>query len=186
MPCNMVGKYQHFGGNLSVYHIPQDSNLDTDWHQNHVMWGGFPWCSWVLQNKPKPLRSQFVNHLFTSYISYAVMRRWLNKLTNSLLQSEILILKDSCVKLKTYLSSYIGQTNKVALLLDYDGTLAPIAPHPDLAILPVETKNVLQRLSNMPDVYIAIISGRNVNNVINMVSFISLCVGRWEVKRFCS
>jgi trehalose 6-phosphate synthase/phosphatase len=78
-----------------------------------------------------------------------------------------------------YLSSYIGQTNKVALLLDYDGTLAPIAPHPDLAILPVETKNVLQRLSNMPDVYIAIISGRNVNNVINMVILISLCVGKW-------
>lgn len=87
------------------------------------------------------------------------------------------------MKLKTYLFSYIGQTNKVALLLDYDGTLAPIAPHPDLAILPVETKNVLQRLSNMPDVYIAIVSGRNVDNVINMVSFISLFVGKWEVKR---
>jgi trehalose 6-phosphate synthase/phosphatase len=81
---------------------------------------------------------------------------------------------------ETFLYSYIGQTNKVALLLDYDGTLAPIAPHPDLAILPVETKNVLQRLSNMPDVYIAIISGRNVDNVIKMVTCInSLCVGRW-------
>jgi trehalose 6-phosphate synthase/phosphatase len=66
----------------------------------------------------------------------------------------------------------------VALLLDYDGTLAPIAPHPDLAILPVETKNVLQRLSNIPDVYIAIISGRNVDNVINMVIFISSYVGK--------
>lgn len=57
----------------------------------------------------------------------------------------------------------------MALLLDYDGTLAPIAPHPDLAIIPAETKNVLQRLSNLPDVYIAIVSGRNVNNVKEMV-----------------
>ena len=57
----------------------------------------------------------------------------------------------------------------MALLLDYDGTLAPIAPHPDLAIIPPETKNVLQRLSNISDVYIAIISGRNVNNVKQMV-----------------
>jgi len=57
----------------------------------------------------------------------------------------------------------------VALLLDYDGTLAPIAPHPDLAIFPLETKNVLQRLSNMPDVYITIISGRSVENVMQMV-----------------
>nr|APZ77037.1 trehalose-6-phosphate synthase [Gampsocleis gratiosa] len=68
-----------------------------------------------------------------------------------------------------YLAKYVGTTHKLALLLDYDGTLAPIAPHPDLAILPNETKNVLERLSNMSDVYIAIISGRNVNNVKSMV-----------------
>ncbi|CAG9820300.1 unnamed protein product [Phaedon cochleariae] len=68
-----------------------------------------------------------------------------------------------------YLSKYIGSTHKLALLLDYDGTLAPIAPHPDLAVIPTETKNVLQRLSNVSDVYIAIVSGRNVNNVKEMV-----------------
>lgn len=65
--------------------------------------------------------------------------------------------------------SYIGHTHKLALLLDYDGTLAPIAPHPDLATLPQETKNVLQRLSNHSDVYVAIVSGRNVENVKQMV-----------------
>lgn len=65
---------------------------------------------------------------------------------------------------------YIGNTHKLALLLDYDGTLAPIAPHPDLAIIPAETKNVLQRLSNLSDCYIAVVSGRNVNNVKEMVS----------------
>lgn len=68
-----------------------------------------------------------------------------------------------------YLSKYIGNTHKLALLLDYDGTLAPIAPHPDLAVIPTETKNILQRLSNMSDCYISIISGRNVNNVKEMV-----------------
>lgn len=65
--------------------------------------------------------------------------------------------------------SYIGFSHKLALLLDYDGTLAPIAPHPDLATLPPETKAVLQRLSNHSDVYVAIISGRNVDNVKKMV-----------------
>lgn len=68
-----------------------------------------------------------------------------------------------------YLAKYIGSTLKLALLLDYDGTLAPIAPHPDLAILPPETKKVLERLSNQSDVYIAIVSGRNVDNVKKMV-----------------
>ncbi|KAF5294009.1 hypothetical protein FQA39_LY13563 [Lamprigera yunnana] len=68
-----------------------------------------------------------------------------------------------------YLAKYIGNSHKLALLLDYDGTLAPLAPHPDLAKIPTETKNVLQRLSNMSDCYISIISGRNVNNVKEMV-----------------
>lgn len=53
--------------------------------------------------------------------------------------------------------------------MDYDGTLAPIAPHPDLATLSPEIKNVLFKLSNHSDVYVAIISGRNVDNVKKMV-----------------
>lgn len=68
-----------------------------------------------------------------------------------------------------YLLNYIGYNHKLALLLDYDGTLAPIAPHPDLAHLPQETKNVIQRLSNHSDVFVAVISGRNVENVKKMV-----------------
>lgn len=76
------------------------------------------------------------------------------------------------IEIKYFISgipSYIGYSHKLALLLDYDGTLAPIAPHPDLATLPVETKNILQRLSNISDVYIAVISGRSVENVRDMV-----------------
>ncbi|XP_071454496.1 uncharacterized protein Tps1 isoform X2 [Hetaerina americana] len=68
-----------------------------------------------------------------------------------------------------YLSGYIGLSHKLALLLDYDGTLAPIAPRPDLAVLPAETKEVLEKLVSTPDVYVGIVSGRNVNNVKAMV-----------------
>jgi len=64
-----------------------------------------------------------------------------------------------------YLLNYVGFSHKLALLLDFDGTLSPIAPHPDLADLPNETRSVLQRLSNHSDVFIAIISGRSVENV---------------------
>lgn len=59
-----------------------------------------------------------------------------------------------------FLARYISDAEKLAILLDYDGTLAPIAPHPDMAIIPNETQRVLERLSNCPDVYVAIISGK--------------------------
>jgi trehalose 6-phosphate synthase/phosphatase len=68
-----------------------------------------------------------------------------------------------------FLVPYINSAEKLAILLDYDGTLAPIAPHPDMAIIPNETKRVLERLSHCPDVYVAIISGRSVSSVKSMV-----------------
>ncbi|CAG0890921.1 unnamed protein product [Darwinula stevensoni] len=68
-----------------------------------------------------------------------------------------------------FLSDYIGDTAKIALLLDYDGTLAPIAPKPEIAFMPAETKNILARLSNSSDVAIAIVSGRSLEDVQKMV-----------------
>ena len=68
-----------------------------------------------------------------------------------------------------YLGKYVGNEAKLSLLLDYDGTLSPIVSHPDLATLPAETKSVLERLSVMPDVFVAVISGRSVTNVQDMV-----------------
>ena len=44
-----------------------------------------------------------------------------------------------------YLGSYVGDEAILSLLLDYDGTLSPLAPHPDLATIPAETKKVLER-----------------------------------------
>ena len=41
---------------------------------------------------------------------------------------------------------------------------------PELALLPPETKRVLERLSNMPDVNIVIISGREMEDLKRKVS----------------
>lgn len=65
--------------------------------------------------------------------------------------------------------SNVKESSNLAILLDYDGTLAPIRPHPDLAVLPSETKKVLERLARIPDVHLAIISGRSLENVKKMV-----------------
>lgn len=68
-----------------------------------------------------------------------------------------------------YLLKYLKGTTKLALLLDYDGTLTPIVAHPDLAKIPSETKAILDRLSQNPNVFVAIISGRSAENVKNIV-----------------
>ncbi|KAK4878334.1 hypothetical protein RN001_010840 [Aquatica leii] len=68
-----------------------------------------------------------------------------------------------------YLSGWIKPNNDVVLLLDYDGTLAPIMPHPNLSKIPKETKAVLERLSNTDGCYVAVISGRGISNVKGMV-----------------
>jgi trehalose-phosphatase len=56
---------------------------------------------------------------------------------------------------------------RLALFLDYDGTLSPIAPRPDLATLPDETREALRRLvSRFP---VVIVSGRAREDAATLV-----------------
>jgi len=59
-----------------------------------------------------------------------------------------------------------------ALFLDYDGTLSPIAPRPELASLPAETRDVLRRLAARWPV--AIVSGRAREDVASRVDLAGL------------
>lgn len=54
-----------------------------------------------------------------------------------------------------------------AVFLDYDGTLSPIAPRPELAALPEDTREVLRRLSERLPV--AVLSGRALADVAALV-----------------
>lgn len=54
-----------------------------------------------------------------------------------------------------------------ALFLDYDGTLSPIAPRPELALLPEATREAVLRLAeHLP---VAILSGRGLDDVRELV-----------------
>ncbi|CAG9766584.1 unnamed protein product [Ceutorhynchus assimilis] len=77
--------------------------------------------------------------------------------------------KSEIDKYEDYLADYLKNTKNLALLLDYDGTLTPIVAHPDLAKIPPETKTLLEDLSKNPKVFLAIISGRNAENVKQLV-----------------
>jgi trehalose-phosphatase len=57
----------------------------------------------------------------------------------------------------------------VVLLFDYDGTLTPIVPHPWLAELPPPTRQLLQGLIRQPRLHLGILSGRRLDELIQMV-----------------
>lgn len=48
--------------------------------------------------------------------------------------------------------------------MDFDGTLAPLAPHPSLAEIDPESDAALKNLVSNPNTYVAIISGRSAED----------------------
>jgi trehalose-phosphatase len=56
------------------------------------------------------------------------------------------------------------------LMLDIDGTLAPIAPRPSLARVPDETRDILAELARRPQVIVVVVSGRAAHDARQMVS----------------
>jgi trehalose-phosphatase len=59
----------------------------------------------------------------------------------------------------------INKSYFFALFLDYDGTLTPIVSRPELALCPTEVKLLLENLRDLPNVYVAIISGRALEDI---------------------
>lgn len=58
----------------------------------------------------------------------------------------------------------------LALMLDIDGTLAPIAPTPGLAHVPSAARLVLERLTSLPGIVVALVSGRAAENARRMIA----------------
>src|SRR6476660_8586793 len=56
------------------------------------------------------------------------------------------------------------------LLLDVDGTLAPIAERPEYAIVPTATQRVLAELVALPDTHVALVSGRSARDARRLVN----------------
>ena len=63
----------------------------------------------------------------------------------------------------------LDQAARVLLLLDYDGTLTPIAPRPELATLPPETRQAVSRLHRRERYTVGLVSGRGLDDLMAMV-----------------
>jgi trehalose 6-phosphate phosphatase len=56
-------------------------------------------------------------------------------------------------------------SGSLVLLLDFDGTLAPIVDRPEMAVMPERTRAALDRLMAIPGVTVAVVSGRGLADV---------------------
>jgi trehalose 6-phosphate phosphatase len=59
---------------------------------------------------------------------------------------------------------------KVILLTDFDGTLAPIQKHPDLAALSEEIRQILIKFSQHKAIFLGIITGRSLKQIKKLVN----------------
>jgi trehalose-phosphatase len=64
-----------------------------------------------------------------------------------------------------YIQARIQQAQNLFLFLDYDGTLTPIVSRPELALCPSQVKRHLEELRDLPRVYLAVISGRSLEDL---------------------
>jgi trehalose-phosphatase len=60
---------------------------------------------------------------------------------------------------------HVRAGGKLLLLLDFDGTLAPIVVRPERATLPVPTGKVLRRLARRPGFVVGIVTGRSLADI---------------------
>lgn len=64
---------------------------------------------------------------------------------------------------------FIKKGEKLHLLLDFDGTLAPIQPNPILTTIDPDSERLMHLLARNPNIFIAIISGRRSPDVKHRV-----------------
>ncbi len=68
----------------------------------------------------------------------------------------------------------IRKARRVALFLDFDGTLAPVVPMPRDAQIPAATKIILRRLLRNPNVALTVISGRRRKDLMQRAAVAGL------------
>jgi len=72
-------------------------------------------------------------------------------------------------KSKQEFSRIFAKSQCLLLCCDFDGTLVPFTDDPTETQLPEKRKDLLQQLANLSEVHLAVISGRNFNQLLKLV-----------------
>ncbi len=72
------------------------------------------------------------------------------------------------------LAPWLRERSRIAVFLDYDGTITPIVQRPDLAILSDDTRDALRQAAHAPELDVSIISGRGLGDIRDRVGVAGL------------
>ncbi len=75
---------------------------------------------------------------------------------------------------RSEVEAQVASASSLVFYLDFDGTLAPIVMEPDLARLAIETRAVLEDLTNQEGVLVCILSGRSLADIKTRVGLSGL------------
>lgn len=75
------------------------------------------------------------------------------------------------------ISASLKKSTVKILMLDFDGTLAPIVRYPEKAKLSKETRTLLEKLSLKPNLYLAVISGRQFKDIKEKIGLSNVIYG---------
>ncbi|XP_065357113.1 trehalose-phosphate phosphatase isoform X3 [Calliphora vicina] len=75
------------------------------------------------------------------------------------------------------LPGFLNPNKTLAVLFDYDGTLAPIADNPNKTVMPVATEVILNKIAKHPKIFLAVISGRGLRDVQTRVGINGIMYG---------
>ncbi|MBI3412139.1 MAG: trehalose-phosphatase [Planctomycetes bacterium] len=81
---------------------------------------------------------------------------------------------DTSARLLLRLRTIHGEGAALAFLFDYDGTLVPLKEHPCLAVLDADARALLARLAEQPRVFVAVLSGRMLKEIKDLVGLANL------------
>src|SRR5688572_17569275 len=75
----------------------------------------------------------------------------------------------SLIPVLAELGDRVGGSPRI-IMLDIDGTLSPIAPRPQDAVVPPPTRRAIATLASRPDVHVVLVSGRGAADARRLVS----------------
>ncbi len=115
----------------------------------------------LLPAKERELRMTLIRTRLKNYDVFSWAKDYLNNITIIKKEQEIrkIVVMDESIG-ETIFNSY-GNSFKRIIFMDYDGTLVPFSPFPELALPTERTIKLIESLADDPKNQVVIISGRN-------------------------